>query len=105
MSLTRFASERGLITMYDVRSHIHAGLRSAPQTKTYQRWNERETARLMAASAETEAAYRAAVASGEISVPEKATLEEIAAGDPELASTQAAIRCLQKRAEREAQRA
>jgi hypothetical protein len=97
MSLARFAKERGLITMYDVRSHIHAGLRSAPQTKTYQRWYEAETQRLLAASAETEAAYRAAIASGEISEPPKATLEEAAAGHPDLASTQAAIRLLAKR--------
>ena len=103
MSLARFAQERGLKTMYDVRSHIHAGLRSAPQTKTYQRWYEAETKRLLAAAAETEAMYRKAIADGDIAEPRAATLEEKAQGHPDLASTQAAIRLLEKRAARAAQ--
>ena len=103
MPLARFARERGLTTMYEARSHIHAGLRSAPQTKTYQRWYEAETKRLFAESAKTEALYRKAIADGEIVEPRAATLEEAAQGHPDLASTQAAIRLLAKRAARAAQ--
>lgn len=95
-NLVQFAQERGLITMYEARSHIHAGLRSAPQTKTYQRWNEAETKRLLDAAIETERLYAEAIARGEIELPAKPTREERAAGHPDLASTQAAIRLLAK---------
>src|SRR3546814_8704473 len=37
-SLDAFACERGLVTMAEARGHIHAGLRSAPTTKTFRRW-------------------------------------------------------------------
>src|SRR3546814_5406232 len=36
-SLDAFACERGLVTMAEARGHIHAGLRSAPTTKTFRR--------------------------------------------------------------------
>jgi hypothetical protein len=96
-NLVQFALARGLVTMADARSHINAGLRSAPQTKTYQRWYKSETERLLAAASETERLYRAAIEAGEIAEPAPATLEERANGMPELASTQAAIRLLEKR--------
>lgn len=99
-SLAQFAAERGLKTDYDLRSHIHAGLRSAPQTKTYKRWYEAETQRLLEASAETARLYAAAIEAGEIAAPRKPTREEIAAGHPDLASTQAAKRLIAKIAAR-----
>lgn len=100
MGLTRFATTRGLKTMFDVRSHIHAGLRCAPTSKRYRKWYESETQRLLAASAETDRLYAEAVQRGEIVPPTKPTLEDIAAGDPDRADTQAAIRVLAKRAAR-----
>lgn len=96
-NLVQFAQERGLITDFDARSHIHAGLRSAPQSKTYQRWYKSETERLLAAAAETESAYVAALETGKIVAPTKPTLEERAAGHPDLEATKAAKRLLGKR--------
>lgn len=96
-NFVQFAAERGLKTEYDVLSHIHAGLRSAPTTKTYARWNERETARLQREASEALAAYETAIAAGEIIRPPKTTLEERADGHPDLESTKAARRLLAKR--------
>jgi len=96
-TLEAFAAERGMKTDADVQGHIHAGLRSAPTTKTYARWNARALAELQAAAAATKAAYRAAIDAGEIDAPRR-TLADAAAGHPDNASTQAAIRMLAKRA-------
>lgn len=99
-TLVQFAQKRGLKTDYDLRSHIHAGLRSAPTTKTYARWDEQETARLMSQAAETCRLYEEAISRGEIARPKKPSLDEIAAGDPDNTATQAAKRLLAKRAAR-----
>ncbi len=95
-SLAAFATERGLTTEYDVLSHIHAGLRSAPQTKTYDRWNKATLARLQAEADATKAAYHAALEVGEVVAP-VVTLEDRANGHPDLESTKAAQRLLEKR--------
>lgn len=97
MTLEAFAKARGLLTEADVQSHIHAGLRSAPTTKTYARWNKRKLAELQDAQDATVAAYEAAVDAGEIERPKPLTLEERAAGHPDNPSTQAALRLLAKR--------
>lgn len=102
-TLVQFARKRGLLTDYDLRSHIHAGLRSAPTTKTYARWNKRETERLAQAAAETARLYEEAIQCGKILRPAKPTLEEIAAGNPDNTATQAAQRLLAKRAHYAAQ--
>ena len=99
-TIEQFAKERGLLTDADVLSHIHAGLRSAPTTKTYQRWNERETKRLQAGVEETRRLYTQAVEAGEIISP--ASLGRIerlrlaAAGHPDNEATNAAKRLLAK---------
>lgn len=102
LSFEAFARELGLTTTADVDSHIHAGLRCAPQTKTYARWNARTLASLQDARDAARKAYRAAILAGE--VRELTSLESMtarAAGHPDNASTQAARRILAKRAARE----
>lgn len=96
-NLAQFAAERGLVTEHDVQSHIHAGLRSAPTTKSYARWFEKRLAALQKARDETRAAYDAAVLAGELTPPARPTLEEKASGHPDNPSTQAARRLLAKR--------
>ena len=98
-TLEAFAAERGLITDADVQGHIHAGLRSAPTTKTYRRWNERRLAELQAARDATKRMYEAAIASGTVK-PLLPSLERTAAGHPDNPSTQAAQRVIAKRAAR-----
>ncbi|PJG45185.1 hypothetical protein CAF53_24230 [Sphingobium sp. LB126] len=94
--------------MAEARGHIHAGLRSAPTTKTFRRWYESETRRLLIEAGRTASLYQAAIDAGTIIAPPRATLEEIANGHPDLESTHAARRVLEKRrarrelAEREA---
>jgi hypothetical protein len=99
-NIVQFASERGLVTEYDVLSHIHAGLRSMPTTKAYARRNGQELQRLQRARDATAEAYKQAVAAGDVIPPPKPTLQERAAGHPDLPSTQAAIRLLEKRAQK-----
>ena len=66
LTLVQFAHEHGLVTTADVESHIHAGLRSMPTTKTYARWNAATLAKLQSERDATTAAYRAAIQAGEI---------------------------------------
>lgn len=81
----------------ELRGHIHAGLRSAPTTKSYKRWYDRRLNELFAMR---EAAYReyyAAVDSGEIVVSKPSRIERLratAAGHPDNPSVQAARRLL-----------
>lgn len=98
-NLYQFAAERGLITTADVQGHIHAGLRSAPTTKTYDRWNRTKLAELQTARDETTRLYEAAITSGEIETREQTRMErlhEVAAGHPNSTATQAARRLLAK---------
>jgi len=98
LSLEAWAARQGRTTDAAVHGHIHAGLRSAPTTKTYKRWNERELSRLQNASDETKRLYAAAVARGEIRSPQSLSrrerLELTAAGHPDNPSVQAARRIL-----------
>lgn len=96
-SLAQFCHEHDLTTTADVDSHIHSGLRSMPTTKTYARWNARALAELQAKRDHARNLYYEAIASGEVVEPPKPTLEEVANGLPELVSTQAAKRLLEKR--------
>lgn len=99
-NLVQFAAERGMVTDADVASHIHAGLRSMPTTKTYKRWNEKQTDRLKGLRDETKRAYEAALVAGEVVAPPKPTTEEIALGHPDNPSVQAARRLLERKAAR-----
>ncbi|TEA78680.1 hypothetical protein [Allopusillimonas ginsengisoli] len=98
MNLTQFAAMLGLPTSHDVESHIHAGLRSAPTTKTYKRWFDSELRRLQAGRDEAVRRFRAAVTAGEIvDADADVDLERVAQGHPDNISTQAAKRLLEKR--------
>lgn len=98
MNLTQYAVSVGLPTTADVESHIHAGLRSRPTTKTYQRWFDARMRQLQAGRDEAVRRFRAAVASGEIIDSDAARdLERVAQGHPDNRSTQAARRLLAKR--------
>jgi len=98
MNLTQFAVSVGLPTTHDVESHIHAGLRSKPTTKTYQRRFDAELRRLQAGRDEAVRRFRAAVAAGEIIDADSGVdLERKARGHPDNLSTQAALRLLEKR--------
>jgi hypothetical protein len=98
LNLEQFAREVGGTTDADVQGHIHAGLRSAPTTKTYKRFFERKLRELQAARDATVARYRAGLAAGEFRAPAPPSLEETARGDDEAAA--AARRVLAKRAAR-----
>lgn len=101
MNLTQFAVAVGLPTTHDVESHIHAGLRSKPTTKTYQRRFDAELRRLQAGRDEAVRRFRAAVAAGElVDADSDVDLERKAAGHPDNASTQAALRLIEKRRNR-----
>jgi len=101
MTLARFAKERGLTTTADVDSHIHAGLRSKPETKTYDRWHKRRFDELRAARDQTEAAYRAAIDAGEVrELTRIETLRATARGNADNRCVIAARRVLIKRAMR-----
>lgn len=96
-TLEAFARERGLVTTADVDSHIHAGLRSKPQTRTYQRWYDNELTRLQAARDETMRLYRAEIEAGRLVAPTALDrYAATAAGHPDNPSTQAAKRMLAK---------
>lgn len=98
MNIVQFAVSVGLPTTHDVESHIHAGLRSKPTTKTYQRRFDAELRRLQSGRDEAVRRFRAAVAAGEIVDADAAVdLERKARGHPDNLSTQAAIRLLEKR--------
>lgn len=98
LNLEQFAREFGGKTDADVQGHIHAGLRSAPQTKTYKRFFERKLKELQEARDETRARYRAALERGEFKAPAPPSLEETALGED--AAAAAARRVLAKRAAR-----
>jgi hypothetical protein len=98
LNLVQFAVETGGKTDHDVESHIHAGLRSKPGTKTYARWYDRTLRELQDARDATRTAYRAALASGELVAPERPSLEVTARGEG--AAAEAARRVLAKRAAR-----
>jgi hypothetical protein len=100
MNLEQFARAFGGKTDADVLGHIHAGLRSAPTTKTYKRFYASKLAELQAERDATRERYRAALAAGTIRAPEPPSLEQTAQGEGEAA--EAARRVLAKRAARRA---
>ena len=100
MNVAQFCKLHGLTDDDAVQGHIHAGLRSKPNSKTFARFYERKLRELQDARDHAHSLYRAAVERGEVIEPARKTTEEIAAGDPAMASTQAAIRILAKRAAR-----
>ena len=94
----QFCRERGLVGDGEVQGHIHAGLRSAPNTTAYRRRHTTRLIQLQDARDAARALYRAAIAQGEI---REATREErlaiTAAGHDDNPSTQAARRVIAKR--------
>jgi hypothetical protein len=99
MTLVEFAVERGLLTTADVDAHIHGGLRSKPQTKSYQRWYDKKLIKLQRQRDATTAAYLAAVAAGEVlAFGRLERLIATASGHPDNESVQAARRLLVKHA-------
>jgi hypothetical protein len=100
MNIVQYALKFGGVTDADVQGHIHAGLRSAPTSKTYQRWYQKRLRELQNARDETKRRYEASIASGEIAPPREMSrierLREISKGHPDNAATQAAIRMLAK---------
>ncbi len=100
MNIEQYAKMTGGKTSADVQAHIHAGLRSAPKTKTYRRFFERRLAELQQAADETWRGYHAALERGEIVAPPSVPLEETAQRDDERGA--AARRVLAARAARRA---
>lgn len=98
MSFAMFAARHNLTTTADVDSHIHAGLRSKPLTKTYDRWNKRTLANLQTARRLAQVFYQAEIAAGRIrDFTSQERTELNATGHPDNLSTQAALRVLAKR--------
>lgn len=98
MTLAGFAARRNLVTTADVDSHIHANLRSKPETKSHDRRFHKELLRLQAARDETRILYRNAIDAGEIRAPTaQESLVAAAGGHDDNASTHAARRVLEKR--------
>lgn len=104
LSYTQFAARHGLVTDYDVQSHIHGGLRAAHMPRSYHRNFQKRLAELQGQRDEGIRKYEAAIAAGEIARPiELSSLERLeisASGDPDMPSTQAARRVLARMAER-----
>lgn len=104
LSYNQYAARHGLVTDYDVQGHIHGGLMAAHMPRSYHRRYQKKLAELQAAREAGQLLYRQAIADGLIAPPVEKThlqrLEEAASGDPDLASTQAAKRLLEKRKDR-----
>jgi len=101
MNLTQYCREHGYPTSHDVQSHIHAGLRSKPTAKTYQRWFDARLSELQAGRDEGVRQFREAVTAGQIvDADANLDLERVAQGHPDNQSTQAARRLLDKQGKR-----
>lgn len=97
LTLTEWATRKGLVLTEAVDAHIHAGLRSAPKTKTYKRWYFSELLRLQDLRDKTVALYREAVEKGEVIDPSANRMERLrrtAMGHSDNPSVQAARRIL-----------
>jgi hypothetical protein len=98
MTYNQFAAKHGLVTDYDVQGHIHAGLMAAHMPNSYHRRYRKRLIKLQEARSDGFRMYQEAIDGGEISPPKELDyiqrLENKAAGHPDLASTQAAIRTL-----------
>ncbi|MNR71241.1 hypothetical protein D3C71_18550 [compost metagenome] len=98
LTLAQWARQKGLVLSDAVDAHIHAGLRSAPRTKTFRRWYFAELTRLQDLRDQTLEMYRAAVERGEVVNPDSNRLERLvrtASGHPDNPSVQAARRILE----------
>lgn len=97
-SFEAWAQANGRVSTAEADAHIHAGLRCAPTTKTYARWNSRKLAELQGAREAAKADYLAAIARGEVREPTNLErLQANAQGHPDNAATAAAQRVLAKR--------
>ena len=101
LSYEQYAAKHGLVTDYDVQGHIHGGLMAAHMPKSYHRRFQKRLIELQEARAEGKRRYAAAIAAGEVEPHPAASLFDSlvsrAAGDPDMPSTQAAKRILEKR--------
>jgi len=97
LSFVQWAKENGFVTDADVQAHIHAGLRSAPSTKTFGTWYHQRLTMLQTLRDYAKQEYVKAIESGEITEPRKLSLEEKADGHPDNPSVQAAKRILEKK--------
>jgi hypothetical protein len=101
-NLTQWSIANGYPTKYDILSHIHAGLRSAPQTKTYQRWWNNTIIELQAKVSLAESLYREAIENGSVIHPDsllsrQEKLIQVAKGHPDNEAVQAARRLVYKK--------
>lgn len=101
MSYDQFAFEHKLTTDYEVQGHIHAGLMAEHMPKSYHRRYQKRILHLQDERDQGQHLYRQAIERGEITPPVEMSnlvrLEAAAKRHPDLASTQAAIRALQRR--------
>jgi hypothetical protein len=99
----RYCLAHGLSGDTEIQAHIQANLRCKPSSKAHDRRWIKELRHLNSARDASKAQYRAAVASGAYIPAPPPTLAEIAAsGHPDNRQTQAAVRVLAKRAQRQA---
>lgn len=101
LTYIQYAARHGLVTDYDVQSHIHGGLMAAHMPNSYHRRYKKRLAELQEERAKGISKYREAISRGEIVEPRKRGLmeemKEKAKGHPDLASVQAARRLCEKR--------
>lgn len=96
-TLEQFCIEHGYPTWHDVDGHIHAGLRSKPTTKTYDRWYQKTMKDLQDRRSAGVEAYVKAKEDGLVREPNRIELLKAAArGHPDNASTHAARNVLKK---------
>jgi hypothetical protein len=102
LSYTQFAKRHGLVTDYDVQGHIHGGLMAAHMPGSYHRRYKKRLLELQDERERGKRRYAEAIASGAVLQPEPESgldrLQRNAQGDPDMPSTQAAIRILARRA-------
>jgi|GEM_PF-5628142 len=105
MSYIQFAAKHNLVTDYEVQGHIHSGLMAAHMPNSYHRNYQKRLIELQEARAKGLRLYQEAIDRGEIYLPAELThrerLEIKANGDPNMSSTQAAIRILARMNARE----
>lgn len=101
MTFEQFMARNGLDGTPEVDGHIHAGLRSAPDTKTYKRWYRAELERLQTRRdemrEEARHLYAKAIESGEVRPPtRRERLSITASGNSDNPSVRAARNLLKK---------
>jgi hypothetical protein len=103
MNFAQFCKVRGLTGDHDVLGHAHEGLGCRRPSKAAEKRHKARLRQLQDARDDARREYFAAIDRGEIAAQPRRTTEQIAAGDPDKKSTQAAIRILEKRKARAAQ--